>query len=95
MSTKSLYLKTTKRHFIFNIYVNELVLIHHVIFLRYIGGHAESRACVTEALTTALACLDELGRTDVPMHVILLCCSPPYSAYAGGLVPPGKHLLYT
>ncbi|XP_047540235.1 mediator of RNA polymerase II transcription subunit 25-like isoform X2 [Vanessa atalanta] len=57
--------------------------------LQFIGGHAESRACVTEALTAALACLEELGRSDVPLHVILLCCSPPYSANAGGLVPPG------
>ncbi|XP_050671450.1 mediator of RNA polymerase II transcription subunit 25-like isoform X2 [Leptidea sinapis] len=57
--------------------------------IQYIGGHAESRACITEALTAALSCLEELGRSDVPLHVILLCCSPPYSAYAGGLVPPG------
>ncbi|KAJ8710670.1 hypothetical protein PYW08_009185 [Mythimna loreyi] len=57
--------------------------------IQYIGGHAESRACVTEALTAALACFDELGRTDKPIHVLLLCCSPPYSAYAGGLVPAG------
>ncbi|XP_068624974.1 mediator of RNA polymerase II transcription subunit 25-like isoform X2 [Battus philenor] len=57
--------------------------------IQYIGGHAESRACVTEALTAALSCFEELGRTDLPMHILLLCCSPPYSAYAGGLVPPG------
>ncbi|XP_075985529.1 mediator of RNA polymerase II transcription subunit 25-like isoform X2 [Anticarsia gemmatalis] len=57
--------------------------------IQYVGGHAESRACVTEALTAALACFDELGRTDIPIHVLLLCCSPPYSAYAGGLVPTG------
>ncbi|XP_026727724.1 mediator of RNA polymerase II transcription subunit 25-like [Trichoplusia ni] len=57
--------------------------------IQYIGGHAESRACVTEALSAALACFEELGRNDIPIHVLLLCCSPPYSAYAGGLVPPG------
>nr|XP_026497678.1 mediator of RNA polymerase II transcription subunit 25-like isoform X3 [Vanessa tameamea] len=57
--------------------------------LQFIGGHAESRACVTEGLTAALACLEDLGRSDIPLHVILLCCSPPYSAYTGGLVPPG------
>ncbi|XP_028166552.1 mediator of RNA polymerase II transcription subunit 25-like isoform X1 [Ostrinia furnacalis] len=57
--------------------------------IEFITGHAENRACVTEALSTALACLDELGRTDIPLHILLLCCSPPYSAYAGGLVPPG------
>ncbi|KAL0811837.1 hypothetical protein ABMA28_009265 [Loxostege sticticalis] len=57
--------------------------------LEFFGGHAENRACVTEALTTALSCFDELGRTDIPLHVLLLCCSPPYSAYAGGLVPAG------
>ncbi|KAJ0171410.1 hypothetical protein K1T71_012960 [Dendrolimus kikuchii] len=57
--------------------------------IQYIGGHAENKACVTEALTTALACIDELGRNDLPTHVLLLCCSPPYSAYAGGLVPAG------
>ncbi|XP_061380464.1 mediator of RNA polymerase II transcription subunit 25-like isoform X1 [Danaus plexippus] len=57
--------------------------------IQFIGGHAESRACVTEALTVALSCLEELGRTDIPMHVVLLCCSPPYSAYNGGLVPAG------
>ena len=60
---------------------------------RFIGGHAESRACVTEALMAALACFEELGRTDIPLHVILLCCSPPYSANAGGVVPPGKWIL--
>ncbi|CAB3249561.1 unnamed protein product [Arctia plantaginis] len=57
--------------------------------IQYVGGHAESRACVTEALTAALACFDDIGRTDIPIHVLLLCSSPPYSAYAGGLVPPG------
>lgn len=61
-----------------------------ITFYRFVGGHAESKACVTEALTTALACFDELGRADTPTHVLLICCSPPYSAYAGGLVPPGN-----
>ncbi|CAG5055381.1 unnamed protein product [Parnassius apollo] len=64
-------------------------VIETVDKIQYIGGHAENRACVTEALTTALACFDELGRTDLPIHILLLCCSPPFSAYAGGLVPPG------
>ncbi|XP_063369516.1 mediator of RNA polymerase II transcription subunit 25-like [Cydia amplana] len=57
--------------------------------IQFIGGQAESRACITEALVAAAACFEELGRTDVLRHVLLLCCSPPYSAYAGGLVPPG------
>ncbi|XP_063388097.1 mediator of RNA polymerase II transcription subunit 25-like isoform X2 [Cydia fagiglandana] len=57
--------------------------------IQFIGGQAESRACITEALVAAAACFEELGRTDVSRHVLLLCCSPPYSAYAGGLVPPG------
>ncbi|CAH2057092.1 unnamed protein product, partial [Iphiclides podalirius] len=64
-------------------------VIETVDKIQYIGGHAENRACVTEALTMALACFDELGRTDLPIHILLLCCSPPYSTYAGGLVPPG------
>ncbi|KAF9416078.1 hypothetical protein HW555_006490 [Spodoptera exigua] len=57
--------------------------------IQFVGGHIESRACMTEALATALDCFDDLGRTDLPMHLLLLCCSPPYSAYGGGLVPPG------
>lgn len=57
--------------------------------IQFIGGHAESRACITEALTTALTCFDEFGRIDAPMYAVLMCCSPPYSAYAGGIVPPG------
>ncbi|XP_063542521.1 mediator of RNA polymerase II transcription subunit 25-like isoform X1 [Cydia strobilella] len=57
--------------------------------IQFIGGQAESRACITEALVAVAACFEELGRTDVSRHVLLLCCSPPYSAYAGGLVPPG------
>ncbi|KAI8432645.1 hypothetical protein MSG28_013623 [Choristoneura fumiferana] len=52
-------------------------------------SQAESRACITEALVAAAACFEELGRTDVSRHVLLLCSSPPYSAYAGGLVPHG------
>ncbi|KPJ04179.1 Mediator of RNA polymerase II transcription subunit 25 [Papilio xuthus] len=57
--------------------------------IQYIGGNAENRGCITEAFSTALSCFDELGRTDLPMHILLICCSPPYSAYAGGLVPQG------
>ncbi|XP_048001340.1 mediator of RNA polymerase II transcription subunit 25-like [Leguminivora glycinivorella] len=57
--------------------------------IQFIGGQAESRACITEALVAVAACFEELGRTDKSRHVLLLCCSPPYSAYAGGLVPPG------
>ncbi|XP_073962792.1 mediator of RNA polymerase II transcription subunit 25-like isoform X2 [Choristoneura fumiferana] len=57
--------------------------------IQFIGGQAESRACITEALVAAAACFEELGRTDVSRHVLLLCSSPPYSAYAGGLVPHG------
>ncbi|XP_035452222.2 mediator of RNA polymerase II transcription subunit 25 isoform X1 [Spodoptera frugiperda] len=57
--------------------------------IQFVGGHIENKACMTEALATALDCFDDLGRTDLPMHLLLLCCSPPYSAYGGGLVPPG------
>ncbi|KAJ2941411.1 hypothetical protein O0L34_g3619 [Tuta absoluta] len=57
--------------------------------IEFIGGHCESRACVIEALTTVLACLEEL-RQDVPAHVLLVCCSPPYSAYRGGIAPQGQ-----
>ncbi|CAH0717748.1 unnamed protein product, partial [Brenthis ino] len=64
-------------------------VINSVDELQFIGGHAENRACVIEALTAALECLDELGGTGIPLHMILLCCSPPYSTYTGGLVPPG------
>ncbi|XP_047035547.1 mediator of RNA polymerase II transcription subunit 25-like isoform X3 [Helicoverpa zea] len=73
----------------FGPYTSPQSVVETVDKIQYIGGHAESRACVTEALTAALACFDELGRTDIPIHVLLLCCSPPYSAYAGGLVPAG------
>ncbi|KOB74724.1 Mediator of RNA polymerase II transcription subunit 25 [Operophtera brumata] len=59
--------------------------------IQFIGGHAESKACLTEAMTTALACFEELGRSETSSHVLILCCSPPYSAYAGGMAPPGKH----
>ncbi|XP_026320909.1 mediator of RNA polymerase II transcription subunit 25-like isoform X2 [Hyposmocoma kahamanoa] len=65
-------------------------VIDRVDKLQFIGGHSESRACVTEALATALVCLDELRRADVPAHILLLCCSAPYTAYAGGLAPPGS-----
>ncbi|XP_049879921.1 mediator of RNA polymerase II transcription subunit 25-like isoform X2 [Pectinophora gossypiella] len=57
--------------------------------IQYIGGRAESRACIAEALATALACCEERARPDVATHMLLLCCSPPYSAYGGGLAPPG------
>ncbi|KPJ07718.1 Mediator of RNA polymerase II transcription subunit 25 [Papilio machaon] len=70
-------------------YITELRTNYIVPTLEYIGGNAENRGCITEALSTALSCFDELGRTDLPMHILLLCCSPPYSAYAGGLVPQG------
>ncbi|XP_013168513.1 PREDICTED: mediator of RNA polymerase II transcription subunit 25-like [Papilio xuthus] len=70
-------------------YITELRTNYIVPTLEYIGGNAENRGCITEALSTALSCFDELGRTDLPMHILLICCSPPYSAYAGGLVPQG------
>ncbi|RVE45112.1 hypothetical protein evm_010221 [Chilo suppressalis] len=64
-------------------------VIEAVDKLQFIGGHSDTRACVTEGLATAIECFEELGRTDIPMHLLLLCCSSPYAAYAGGLVPQG------
>ncbi|GBP34150.1 Mediator of RNA polymerase II transcription subunit 25 [Eumeta japonica] len=57
--------------------------------LQFIGGMSESKACLTEALTAALSCFEELGRTEVVRHILLVCCSNPYTAAAGGIITPG------
>ncbi|CAG9124671.1 unnamed protein product [Plutella xylostella] len=64
-------------------------VIETVDKLQFIGGASESRACITEALTTAVACFEQLGRSDAPRHAVLLCCQPPYCAAAGPLLPQG------
>lgn len=60
--------------------------------LKFMGGRNEHRACMAEALTTAWSCFEEIGQNDFPRHVVLICCSPPYTAMGGGLVPPGAPL---